>query len=366
MFLQSLSHLFSLFRLLFTSKRHRDTQAETFDPQSDVPKPDGYSNPPLPKEASFPVVVEMTIAATCSQESGNWTCALSAGSDRKELAGTDSLTTKDRLELAAAIAGLTALKRRCGVELYTESTYLLQAATLFPMWRIDPKHQMRNQALWDQLYTVASRHDIQWRGPRASHADEFGGVMTETTSEIQGRTQGACSDAGYLYAGSTSPWCNSLGEFQAFSDDEILAGSICAHIAADDMPPTVTVTKQARYAVIANVVKAATPTNPLNRTYTRSSDRYTLDEIAIMPIQLTPYTQPVPGEFGSLGALGGSPWPPQGADTANGSSGVLTPGAFRNPAAPPAPGAPIPGGFGSLGAITSQTGGAPFTYNRQG
>jgi ribonuclease HI len=185
-----------------------------------------------------------------------------AGNDRKELQGADTLTTKDRLELAAAIAGLSALKRRCGVELYTESTYLLQAASLFQVWKINPKHQMRNKALWDQIYEVASRHDVNWHGPRASHEVEFTDVMTETTSEIRGRTQGIGTDAGFLYAGSTSPWSKpALGEYRAFNDEEIRAEEICSNVGADDIEDLTSKQRHDRERVIARIANRASLEN---------------------------------------------------------------------------------------------------------
>lgn len=284
MLLAILDHLFRLLgfyprRLGFLkpaqpAEQPLDTQAESFAPRSEDQSQMAIALPPLPKEASLPVVLKMTIAATCNRDFGTWTCVLMTGSDSKELAGTDTITTKERLELTAAIAGLTALKRRCGVELYTDSPYLLQAAALFPVWKFNPKHQMRNQALWDELYAVAARHDIQWHGPRARHEADFALVMTETTSEFQGRTKGTGSDVSYLYAGTTSPWCASLDKFRAFTDDEILEDSVCSHISADDMPPTTTITKQARESLIARVARAS------------SSPRFTRD----VPLNTNPPT----------------------------------------------------------------------------
>jgi ribonuclease HI len=52
---------------------------------------------------------------------GGWAALLIAGKERKELSGAESLTTNNRMELMAAISGLSALKRRCSVELYTDS-----------------------------------------------------------------------------------------------------------------------------------------------------------------------------------------------------------------------------------------------------
>ena len=52
---------------------------------------------------------------------GGWAALLVAGKDRKEVSGAESLTTNNRMELMAAIGGLGALKRRCAVELYSNT-----------------------------------------------------------------------------------------------------------------------------------------------------------------------------------------------------------------------------------------------------
>ena len=52
---------------------------------------------------------------------GGWAALLVAGSERKEVTGSEAATTNNRMELCAAIGGLKALKRRCAVKLYTDS-----------------------------------------------------------------------------------------------------------------------------------------------------------------------------------------------------------------------------------------------------
>jgi ribonuclease HI len=113
-------------------------------------------------------LVEMTIGGLCDRRSGlgQWTAALGFGSASKKLAGSASLTTSQRMDLTAAISGLRSLKRRCAVELYTTSQYLaLGAIKLLPIWStLNERHRenVRNNFLWDELHSSASRHDIQW------------------------------------------------------------------------------------------------------------------------------------------------------------------------------------------------------------
>src|SRR5205814_3680449 len=67
---------------------------------------------------------------------GGWGAILRFGEVEKELAGGEPVTTNNRMELMAAIAGLEALKRPCRVRLYTDSQYLRDGITRWlPGWK---------------------------------------------------------------------------------------------------------------------------------------------------------------------------------------------------------------------------------------
>jgi DNA polymerase III epsilon subunit family exonuclease len=74
--------------------------------------------------------VEMYTDGACrgNPGPGGWAALLIAGKERKEVSGAEAATTNNRMELMAAIGGLAALKRRCAVQLYTDSKYVLQAS----------------------------------------------------------------------------------------------------------------------------------------------------------------------------------------------------------------------------------------------
>ncbi len=99
---------------------------------------------------------------------GGWAALLIAGETRREVSGAEALTTNNRMELRAAIEGLTALKRRCEVHLYTDSKYVLQGATEWlPSWkargwRTAAKEPVKNQDLWEKLEAAAAAQDIVW------------------------------------------------------------------------------------------------------------------------------------------------------------------------------------------------------------
>jgi ribonuclease HI len=93
---------------------------------------------------------------------------LIAGENRKEVSGAEPATTNNRMELQAAIAGLGALQRRCAVQLYTDSKYVLQGYTEWlPAWkargwRTAAREPVKNQDLWERLDAAAAGQDIEW------------------------------------------------------------------------------------------------------------------------------------------------------------------------------------------------------------
>ena len=99
---------------------------------------------------------------------GGWAALLIAGQERKELSGAEAATTNNRMELAAAIEALSALKRRCQVKLYTDSKYVLQGITEWLPnwkargWRTAAREPVKNQDLWELLDAAAASQDVEW------------------------------------------------------------------------------------------------------------------------------------------------------------------------------------------------------------
>jgi ribonuclease HI len=113
---------------------------------------------------------------------GGWAALLVAGERRKEVSGAEPATTNNRMELKAAIEGLSALKRRSRVLLYTDSKYVLQGITEWlPQWkargwRTAAREPVKNQDLWEQLDAAAAAQDIEWhwvRGHSGHDGNEY-------------------------------------------------------------------------------------------------------------------------------------------------------------------------------------------------
>lgn len=108
---------------------------------------------------------------------GGWGVVLEYGEHRKELFGGDAGTTNNRMELMAAIAGLSTLKSRCIVDLYTDSVYVKDGITKWLSnwksngWRTASKKPVANQDLWEQLDQAVSNHQVNWHWVKGHSGD---------------------------------------------------------------------------------------------------------------------------------------------------------------------------------------------------
>ncbi len=120
--------------------------------------------PPLPK-----VTIYTDGGADPNPGTGGWAAILldPASGKTKELSGGEPRATNNRMELTAAIRGLESLKRRCRVQLFTDSQYLRKGITQWlPGWiargwrRKDG--ELQNEDLWRRLAELVQLHDVKW------------------------------------------------------------------------------------------------------------------------------------------------------------------------------------------------------------
>ena len=108
---------------------------------------------------------------------GGWGALLVAKGFEKELWGGERQTTNNRMELLAAIQGLQALKRRCRVDLHTDSQYVRQGITRWLPnwkkngWRTSSRKPVKNRDLWERLDELAQRHDVEWHWVKGHSGD---------------------------------------------------------------------------------------------------------------------------------------------------------------------------------------------------
>ncbi len=99
---------------------------------------------------------------------GGWGAILVYGKYEKELSGGERETTNNRMELTAAIEGLSALREPCSVKLYSDSKYLVDA--YFQGWVYSwraagwkrGKEALKNPDLWERLFALTEIHKVDF------------------------------------------------------------------------------------------------------------------------------------------------------------------------------------------------------------
>ena len=106
---------------------------------------------------------------------GGWGAILVYGKFEKELSGGERETTNNRMELSAAIAGLSALKEPCRVTLYSDSKYLVSAyeeGWVYSWERENWKGgKVKNPDLWKKMLELTAYHTVTfvWVKGHAGH-----------------------------------------------------------------------------------------------------------------------------------------------------------------------------------------------------
>ena len=100
---------------------------------------------------------------------GGWGAILEYAGAEKELSGGEASTTNNRMELTAVIAGLSALKEPCIVELYSDSKYVIDglskgwaASWQKNGWKKADKKPALNPDLWEKLLELTTIHTLHY------------------------------------------------------------------------------------------------------------------------------------------------------------------------------------------------------------
>jgi len=121
---------------------------------------------------------------------GGWCAILLYGEHEKEIFGSDNETTNNRMELQAAIEGLKLLKERCSVELYSDSSYMVNAFNegwiekwVANGWKKADKTPVKNVGSWEDLYMLNKKHDITWIKIKGHSDNEYNNRCDKTAVE---------------------------------------------------------------------------------------------------------------------------------------------------------------------------------------
>jgi ribonuclease HI len=108
---------------------------------------------------------------------GGWGVLMLSKGVERELCGGEPSTTNNRMELTAAIRGLSALNRECQVALYTDSEYVRRGITEWIEvwkkrgWKTASRKPVKNVDLWKQLDAMAVGHNVSWHWVKGHSGD---------------------------------------------------------------------------------------------------------------------------------------------------------------------------------------------------
>lgn len=109
---------------------------------------------------------------------GGWGAVLVYNGREKRISGGERLTTNNRMELTAAIEGLSALTEPCEVHLVSDSKYLIDGMTKgwarswkSKGWKKSDGKPALNPDLWEKLLCLSEVHKItyEWIKGHAGH-----------------------------------------------------------------------------------------------------------------------------------------------------------------------------------------------------
>lgn len=100
---------------------------------------------------------------------GGYGAILMYGEYIKEISGGEENTTNNRMELLGVISALKMLKRPCQVDLYTDSSYIVDAVEKgwakkwqAKGWMRNSKEPAKNPDLWQTLLDLLEIHQVKF------------------------------------------------------------------------------------------------------------------------------------------------------------------------------------------------------------
>ena len=149
------------------------------------------------------VVLYCDGACTPNPGVGGYGALLMYGSHRRELSGGFRATTNNRMEIMAAIAGLSALKRPCRVTVFSDSRYVVDAIEQdwarrwrAKGWRRSAKEKAANHDLWTEHLDLCDQHEVNFHWIRGHAGDPENDLCDALATAAYSQPELPC-DSGY-------------------------------------------------------------------------------------------------------------------------------------------------------------------------
>ena len=111
----------------------------------------------------------------------------------KEMGGREEGTTNNRMEMMAAIVALQNIPERNGVEIYSDSEYLINGITVWIKnwqknnWRTKDKREVLNKDLWQKLLVETEKRSVEWKKVLGHSGHEFNDRCDEIATSFADR-----------------------------------------------------------------------------------------------------------------------------------------------------------------------------------
>ena len=108
---------------------------------------------------------------------GGYAALLKYGNKEKKLSGGFKCTTNNRMELMAVIVGLEALKQKCRVKVFSDSSYVVNAVNKGWLLKWEKNNWKRksklvpNSDLWSRFSSLLIRHEVEFHWIRGHNGD---------------------------------------------------------------------------------------------------------------------------------------------------------------------------------------------------
>ncbi len=134
---------------------------------------------------------------------GGYGAVLRSGGGSKEISGGFRRTTNNRMELLGVIEGLRALGEPCGVTVFSDSKYIVDAVNKgwarkwrANGWMRNKRDRALNPDLWAKLLDLLDAHDVNVRWVRG-HAGNAGNERADALAVAASKGRNLAVDAGY-------------------------------------------------------------------------------------------------------------------------------------------------------------------------
>ncbi len=133
----------------------------------------------MPESTRPKVIVYTDGACSGNPGPGGWAALLQWNGKEKELTGSESNTTNNRMEMRAIIEALKNLKKPCRVHIHSDSALIVNTfkqnwieAWQKRGWKKANKKPVKNKDLWEQMLQAMKPHSVNWIKVKGHAHDE--------------------------------------------------------------------------------------------------------------------------------------------------------------------------------------------------